>query len=176
MVVVLLLAAMGDPVAAAEEASPIPEIIPAAIPLINFRIQDQMGKLHTSGYFRNSVVVLFSGDREGSVFIKQWSPVLADSLAAEIKNYRVKFLPHAHLAGAPFFMKGTIRNRFSDDPAEWVLMDWDGEFRAAYDLAEDHCSIVVFDSQGLRRIQVVVQEFDPRLFQRILTGIRALME
>ena len=172
LLVVLLLAGMGEPVPAAEGPEPSPE----PLPLIDFRIKDQMGKLHTSGYFRNSVVVLVSGDKKGSTFIGEWSPVLADSLAAEIKNFRVKFLPHAHLEGVPFFMKCSIRNKFSDDPGEWVLMDWDGEFRKAYDLAEDHCSIVVFDARGARRIQVAVQEFDAMVFHQTLTGIRALVE
>ena len=35
------------------------------------------------------------------------------------------------------------------------------KFRKAYDLAEDHCSIVVFDA---------------RVFHQTLTGIRALVE
>jgi len=171
LAVVLLLAGMGEPVPAAEEPAPFPE----PIPLIDFRIKDQMGKLHTSGYFRDSVVVLVSGDRTGSTFIGKWSPILADSLAAEIKSYRVKFLPHAHLKGAPFFIKGSIKKKFSENPDEWVLMDWDGVFRKAYDLASDHCSIVVFDAQGARRIQVAVQEFEPRVFDRTLAGIRALL-
>ncbi len=172
LMVLFLLAGMGEPVPAAEESP----LVPGPTPLIDFRIKDQLGKLHTSGYFRNSVVVLISGDRKGSAFISEWSPVLADSLASEIKNYRVKFLPHAHLEGAPFFMKGTIRNKFSDHPDDWVLMDWGGDFRKAYDLAEDQCSIVVFDARGVRRIQVAVQDFDARVFHQTLTGIRGLVE
>jgi len=163
---------MGEPVPAAEE----PESFPEPLPLIDFRIKDQLGKLHTSGYFRESVVVLVSGDRKGSSFIGEWSPVLADSLAAEIESYRVKFLPHAHLEGVPFFMKASIKKKFSDNPVEWVLMDWGGEFRQAYGLEEDHCSIVVFDTRGVRRIQVAVQEFDPLVFHQTLIGIRALVE
>jgi len=68
-------------------------------PLIDFLIKDQFGKLHTSGYFQNSVVIVVSGDRNGTQYIKEWSPVLADSLAAEVKSFRVKFIPHAHFKG-----------------------------------------------------------------------------
>ena len=143
-------------------------------PLIDFRIKDQFGKLHTNGYFRNSVAILVSGDRKGSEFIEEWSPVLADSLSAEIKSFRVKFIPHAHLQGAPFFMKGTIKGKFSQTPDGWVLMDWGGEFNKAYELKENHCSIVVFDQDGLRRIQVAVQEFNPAVFARLLAEIRRL--
>jgi hypothetical protein len=145
-------------------------------PLIDFRIKDQYGKLHTSGYFQDSVVVVVSGDRKGSTFIEQWSPALEDSLAAQVKSFRVKFIPHAHLKGAPFFIKGAIKDKFTQEGRGWVLMDWDGEFKKAYGLVEDHCSIVVFDPDGLRRIQVAVQEFDPEVFTRVLEGIRSLAE
>jgi len=168
LTVCLLLAGMLLPLSARAEVEPKP--------LITFRIKDQFGKLHTSGYFQNSVAILVSGDRKGSDFIKEWSPVLADSLAAEVKSFRVKFIPHAHLEGAPFFMKGSIKGKFSQAPDDWVLMDWSGEFNQAYELAEDHCSILVFDRDGLRRIQVEVQEFDPEVFTRVLAGIRQLIE
>ena len=148
------------------------EVAPA--PLIDFRIKDQFGKLHTSGSFQNSVAIVVSGDKKGSTFIKEWSPVLADSLAAEVKSFRVKFIPHAHLKGVPFFMKGTIKGKFPKEPDKWVLMDWDGEFDKAYELEENHCSIVVFDQEGLRRIQVAVQDFDQVVFARLLAGIRRL--
>jgi len=162
----LLLAGAGTFVPATAEVEPAP--------LIEFRIKDQFGKLHTSGCFRNSVAILISGDRKGSTFIKEWSPVLADSLAGDMQNFRVKFIPHAHLKGSPFFMKGTIRGKFPKTPDDWVLMDWGGEFNKAYELAADHCTIVVFDRDGLRRIQVAVQEFDQQVFTRLLTGIRRL--
>ena len=162
----LLLAGLLSPQFARAEVEPKP--------LITFMIKDQFGKLHTSGYFRNSVVILVSGDKKGSGFIKEWSPVLEDSLVTEVKSFRVKFIPHAHLKGVPFFMKGTIKGKFSPAPDDWVLMDWDGEFHKAYELAEDHCNIVVFHRDGLRRIQVAVQEFDQQVFTRLLTGIRRL--
>jgi hypothetical protein len=146
------------------------------LPLIDFRIKDQFDKLHTSGSFRNTVTILVSGDRKGSSFIGQWSPALEDSLTSEVKRYRVKFIQHAHLKGVPFFIKGTIKGKFKEDADTLVLLDWGGEFRKAYDLTEDHCSIVIFDREGKRRIQEAVQEFDPQVFARILAGIRRLVE
>ncbi|MCK9995650.1 MAG: hypothetical protein KAH56_05130 [Candidatus Krumholzibacteria bacterium] len=143
-------------------------------PLIDFRIKDQFGKLHTSGSYRNSVAIVVSGDRKGNEYTKEWSPVLADSLAAEVRRFRVRFISHAHLKGAPFFMKGTIKGKLSNAPDDWVLMDWSGEFNQAYEFKEDHCNIVVFDQDGLRRIQVAVQQFDQKIFTRLLTGIRRL--
>ena len=172
LLLVLLLAGTGTPVPAAADSAAALE----PMPLIDYRIKDQMDILHTSGYFRESVVVLISGDRTCSTFMDEWSPVFVDSLASEIANYRVKFIIHAHLEGAPTFLQGMIKGKFSQDPAEWVLMDWDGEFQMAYGLAEDHSSIVVFDAQGARRIQVAVQEFDPWVFHQTLNGIRDLVE
>lgn len=172
LLLVLLAAGAAAPVPASGESEPQLE----PLPLIDFRIKDQMDVLHTSGYYRNSVVVLMSGDRHGSAFMDEWSPVFVDSLASEIVNYQVKFIPHAHLEGAPFFMRSMIKGKFSEDPAEWVLLDWDGEFNEVYDLTEDHCTIVVFDVEGLRRIQVAVQEFDPWVFHQTINGIRSLLE
>ena len=60
------------------------------------------------------MVVVVSGDRKGSSFIEQWSPALEDSLAVQVKNFQVKFIPHAHLKGAPFFIKGAIKDKFNN--------------------------------------------------------------
>jgi hypothetical protein len=176
LVFFFLLAGSGAPVPAGAEAGAETGAEVEPLPLIDFRIKDQFEKLHTSGSFRNFVTILVSGDRKGSAFIGDWSPVLEDSLAVEVKSYRVKFLPHAHLKGVPFFLKGTVKNKFTQDGQEWVLMDWGGEFRKSYGLAEDHCNIVVFDREGIRRIQEAVQEFDPQVFERVLAGIRGLEE
>lgn len=154
--------------AADEEAGAAP------LPLVEFRIKDQFDVLHTSGYFRNSVVVVVSGDRKGHEFMGPWQTALADSLAPELETFRVKIIRHAHLKGAPFFVKGKIKSSFSRDPDQWVLMDWEGVFREAYDFREDYCSIVVFDSAGVRQLQLAVTVFDSEVFLRLLGRIREL--
>lgn len=53
-------------------------------------------------------------------------------------------------------------------------MDWKGEFRQAYDLVKDHCSILVFDRTGTRRRQLAAREFDPEKLRGPVADIRTL--
>ncbi len=153
-----------------------PDPLVAPLQLIDFRIKDQFDKLHTSGSLQGVVAIVVSGDRKGSGYMGDWVPVLTDTLAAEVNSRRVKIVSHAHLKGVPFFLKKSIRGKFSEDEKNWVLMDWKGEFRQAYDLAEDHCSILVFDRTGARRRQLAVREFDPEKFRGLLADIRTMAE
>lgn len=167
-VVLLLLAGVGLPSPAMSEEDPAS--------LIEFRIKDQFDKLHTSGYYRNAVTVLVSGDRKGNEFMAGWLPVLEDSLAAPIKSYRVKLIPHAQLKGAPFFVKGAIRESFLSEGKGWILMDWSGDFQKSYDFEKDHCSILVFDIAGLLKAKWAVAEFDEELLNDILAVTRGLAD
>ncbi len=149
---------------------------PSFVQLVDFRIKDQFDNLHTSGYYRRSVVVLVTGDRAGSKFIEQWAPALQDSVAGLVDRYRVKFLPAAHLKGAPFFVKSKIKNKFAQKKANWILMDYEGLFKKAYDLPDEMCSLVGFDRQGERRWQKSVTTFDPVIQAEILVAIRRWAE
>jgi hypothetical protein len=93
-----------------------------------------------------------------------------------VKRYRVKIIPHAQIKGAPFFIKGTILGKFREEGTVWTLMDWDGAFQEAYDFAEDHCSILVFDREGVLRMQSAVEELDQEILGNLLAEIRRLVE
>jgi len=144
----------------------------APVRLVDFSLEDQFGKLHTVGYYRNSVVVLVTGDRKGSKYIEQWAPALRDSVADLVDSYRVKFLPAAHLKGVPFFIKGAIKGKFPQEREKWTLLDYKGVFKKTYDLPDDRCSLVIFDPAGVHRLQKSVTDFDVRIQAEILTEIR----
>lgn len=161
MLVVLLLVVSG--IAVADTSPPT---------LVNFSIKDQFDKLHTSGYYQNAVVVLVTGDRQGSKFIEQWAPALTDSVSGLISRYRVKFLPVAHLKGVPFFIKSTIKGKFPQEESKWTLMDYEGLFKKSYDLPAEMCSLVVFDRAGVLQLKKTVTDFDPEVQAEILAAIR----
>lgn len=170
--VALILLAVGMVSALPAASDSASELEP--LPLIEFRIKDQFDKLHTNGSLNNMVVVIISGDRKGHEIMKDWSPVLRDSLAIEIQSYRVRIVDHAHAKGAPFFVKGMIKKSFTKKNKDYVLLDWKGVFDKAYDLTEDRLTIVIFDTGGMRRHQVAVEQFDPATLADLLGIIRGL--
>jgi hypothetical protein len=139
---------------------------------ISFKIKDQFDRLHTDARYRGAVIVVTWGDRKGSSFMDNWSPALDDSLATEIKSYRVHHLEVAHVKGVPFFIKGKVKGHFSKEPEEYVLMDWDGEFNQAYDCTADHCNVLLFARNGKLIQQWAVTEPDPAILAEILAQTR----
>ena len=77
-----------------------------------------------------------------------WSRLLTESLRIELCGNQLRRLDVAHTKGAPFFVKGKIRNRFRENWPAPVLMDWKGKFRQAYNCPDDSCTILLFDAQG----------------------------
>lgn|GEM_PF-931506 len=143
--------------------------------LISFKLKDQFDRLHTDGRFRNAVLVVTWGDRRGSEYLENWDPALSDSLAAEIAGYRVRRLRVAHTKGAPFFVKGMIKDKMAKDPDRWTLLDWDGVFDQAYCCVEERANILVFDGGGRLINRWSASEADPVLLEEILAEVRILV-
>lgn len=160
LVPILLLAA-----AAAVAALP-----PALIP---FRLRDQHGALHTDRRFAGAPLLVGWGDRRGSDFLKQWSPLLSDSLETELRGYRLRRLDVGHLEGAPFFVKGKIKDTFRRDWPQPVLLDWEGVFAAAYACPGDSCSLLLFDRTGALSRRWTVAAPDSAALARVLAAARA---
>ena len=53
-------------------------------------------------------------------------------------------------------------------------MDYEGIFKKTYDLPDDMCSLVIFDRQGVRRLQKSVTDFEPETQAELLREIRRL--
>jgi hypothetical protein len=116
--------------------------------LITFRLKDQFDRLHTYGRYRRAALLVIWGDRQGSEHLPAWHRVLTDSLADRLAGYHLRLLPVAHTQGAPFFIKGKIKQNFRDRMTAPVLLDWDGEFRSAYNPVQDRCNLFLFDETG----------------------------
>ena len=120
----------------------------AATDLIPFRIKDQRDRLQTDARYRGAPLLVLWADRKGADVMDAWAPLLADSLAGPIAGYRLRLLEVAHGKGAPFFVKGKIKGKFAAAGRGPVLMDWGGEFAAAYGPVEDRCNVWLFDDEG----------------------------
>ena len=142
--------------------------------LVDFRIKDQFDRLHTSGSCRGAVVVVVARDRKGRQFVDQWEPGLRDSLAAPVARYQVRFVPVAHLKGVPFFIKGTIRNSLPQEKDAWILMDYEGLFKRTYAMADDVCSLLIFDRVGRLVTHHAVTDFDPVVQTEVIATVREL--
>ena len=145
-----------------------------ATELISFKIKDQFDNLHTDGRYRSSVVLLTWSDRKGSDYSGAWTSALRDSLASDLRSYRLRHIPVAHLKGVPFFIKGKIKGYFSKEPEDWVLMDWGGEFNKAYACSEDNCNVLVFDRNSQLVARWAVSEDDPETLAAMVATLRKL--
>ena len=123
------------------------------IELIEFEIEDQFKEKHTENELLGDTVVLVWADRKGADFLDAWNQALEEALAGRDVQRR----DLAHVKGVPGWipgLKGRIRGRFSEDPAEWALLDWDGKFAEAYEHSEDTVNVFVFDGTGCLRGRV----------------------
>ena len=99
------------------------------IELIEFEIEDQFKEKHGEDELLGTTAVLVWADRKGNEYLDAWDGALDEALDGRDVQRRAL----AHVKGVPGWipgLKGKIRGRFSEDPAEWALLDWDGKFAA----------------------------------------------
>ena len=140
--------------------------------LIPFTIKDQHGAHHTERRFADSALLAVWADRRGSDFMMKWCSLLTDSLRTEIADAELRRIDLAHTKGAPFFVKGRIRDRFRRDFPDPVLLDWKGIFAKTYACAADSCTILLFDDQGKLARRWTVGDPNPVLSKEITEAAR----
>jgi hypothetical protein len=141
------------------------------IGMIEFEIEDQFKEKHTHEELLGSPVVLVWSDRKGSDFMDVWDEALDEALI----GHDVQRRSLAHVKGVPGWipgLKGKIRGRFSDDPSEWALLDWDGKFAKAYNRTEETVNVLVFDADGCLMGRVSGDSPDPVLIAALLEQLR----
>lgn len=166
----LFVLAIGSVLAAAAPAADAPRG-----DLLVFRIKDQFDALHTDARYRRLPLLALWGDRTGSDFVNDWNTVLCDSLARELRGYRLRTVQVAHVKGTPFFVKGKVKRVFRDRDDAPVLMDWGGEFREAYACREDHCNVLLFDRESRLAAAWTVTVLDAALLAEILAVARGVV-
>ena len=137
--------------------------------LLSFTIVDQFDVEHTDAEFAGQVAILLWADREGNNHAGRWERTLEHKLEPQLAAGAVVMRTVAHIQGVPGFVKGRVLDSFSDDPEQWALMDWQGEFQAAYDLEGDHCNLLVFGPDGA----LLYRGAATGLEQTILDGVLA---
>ena len=143
--------------------------------LVSFRLKDQFDRVYTDKYLRNSVVIVFGCDKDGSKYNQIWSKAIVDSLRNDEGFDQLKSLAVADLRGVPFFLKGFVKGKFPRERGKWALMDWEGEFAKAYKFEPKSCNINIIDRSGNVVHRMHGQEIDYRKLKAVLEKLRALM-
>ena len=142
------------------------------IELIEFRIEDQFEREHTREEILGAPVVLSWADRDGHDFVDEWEDALVEALDGRTVEHRAI----AHVKGVPGWipgLKGRIRGSFSEDPARWALLDWEGAFADAYEPTEGQVTVFVFDASGCLRTRVSAQHPEPALVRAVVEALPA---
>lgn len=115
--------------------------------LVDFEIEDQFKRTHRDEDYAGRVVLVLAADRKGGASCGAWGQPIHAQLEIGEKA-RVGFLSVARTSGVPFFLKGTVRDKFPREKENWLLLDWKAKFHKSYDLAPDTCNALVFDAEG----------------------------
>jgi hypothetical protein len=137
------------------------------IELIEFEIEDQFKEKHTREELLGTTAVLVWADRDGSDYLDAWNAALDTALEGRDVQRRAL----AHVKGVPGWipgLKGKIRGRFSEDPAEWALLDWKGRFAKAYSRTENTVNVFVFSPEGCLLGRVAGDAPEPVLIEALL--------
>ena len=140
--------------------------------LISFELEDQFGGEYTENSWQDSILIILGSDEDGAQYNPIWATAIFDTLKKELPGLPVKGVGLADVSGVPFFLTGIVRGSFPDDPAKWVLMDWDGIFPESYDFAEEHCNILVFDVGRFLIHQTAVRELEEEKLGAIVRKIK----
>jgi len=139
--------------------------------LLSFTIVDQFDVEHTEAEFAGSVTVLLWADRESSDHTGRWERTLEHKLEEQLATDSVVMRTVAHVEGVPGFVKGSVLDSFSDDPEKWVLMDWQGEFQAAYELEGDQCNLLVFGPDGALLYRAAATGLEQTILDGVLAAV-----
>jgi hypothetical protein len=142
--------------------------------LIQFEIKDQFDRPHAERELQDRSVLVLCGDRKGSQYQSQWTTALRDSLRSRGYPESITLVEAADLRDVPFFVKGSVKQKFPREEAAWVLMDWKGRFAKAYDLQKDKCNIVLFDHSGVLVYETAVEDLSLPVLNEILEHAEAI--
>jgi len=144
--------------------------------LLDFEIKDQFENVHRRSDVLGNIVLLIGSDKDGSQFNEAWGKAIHDSLSDHPQYNRISHLAHADLRGVPFFLKGSVRGKFPQNPDQWVLMDWKGVIAKTFNFAPKSSNVLVFAPDGLLVHHVSGREPDDEALRDLLNALRELLE
>jgi len=143
-------------------------------PAPNFSLQDQYDQEFDLSKYRDTVVLLIYGDREGSEFNGEWLKAVNERYN-QPGHAQVKLVLIANLEGVPGFVHGFVKKRFQGttpqgNPKRSVLLDWEGVVAQLYGFQQGLSNVYLIDHHGLLRYMAAgrgaPQDLEP-LFQAI---------
>jgi hypothetical protein len=143
-----------------------------SLSLVPFEIKDQFDNVHRDTDYTGRILIVFGSDREGSAFHDDWESAVRDSVDVEWSSEIVTYLSVADLRGVPFFVKGSVKKKFSQNEDEWILLDWKGRFAKTYGFKKDATNIIVFASDGTLIGHSSGREVDPGTLSAVLATVR----
>ena len=144
---------------------------PQTSELISFELEDQFERTYNNESFNDKMMVMIGSDGGGSKYNSKWGQAISDALKKQDTKYDINWVGVADLRGVPFFMKGYVRNQFSEDEKEWVLLDWDGLFAETYNFEDGMSNIFVFNSKGTLVFKAAAREVEDEKLNTILKAI-----
>lgn len=148
--------------------------VAAQAPALRFRLVDQFDAEHGSEQLAGQVVLVIASDRSAQELNRTWGDALRQALAPEIGAGAVAVVPVAHLKGVPGPMRKGVRSRFPEDSQRWVLLDWNGEFDAAYVLEPAVSNVLIFGRHGTLATRVAAAGFHEAQLQHLVALARSL--
>jgi hypothetical protein len=117
----------------------------------SFMLKDQYGNEKTVGAPSTDWTLLIYGDRVGGDYSSIWGKGLK---AKALPNCRIAFA--ADLKSVPFFLKGTIANKFLGKGPDGknkgpILLDWEGQIGRAFGFTSSVANVYAFDPTGNMR-------------------------
>jgi hypothetical protein len=144
--------------------------------VLEYELEDQFQKIHTSSDVLDTVVLLIGSDKKGVKFNGLWGQAIHAELSDHPHYGRVTNLAYANLKGVPFFLKGMIRSKFPQDKEAWVLMDWKGALFKAYDFVPKVSNVFVFGPDGVLVHHASGSEPTAEAVSQVVEAIRQLLD
>ncbi|MEM1181702.1 MAG: hypothetical protein AAGM22_25385 [Acidobacteriota bacterium] len=141
--------------------------------LISFQLEDQFGETLSTADLEGRAVLVIAADGSASDFTGAWSAALGDAIAELKLTEKIDVIGLADQRRVPSFIRGTVRESFSSDPADATLLDWKGAFAKAYDFKKKHCNILLFTADGVTAHQAAVREMDEGVLSGFVTALGA---
>ena len=137
---------------------------------LKFALKDQFDREYTQALCAGKTAIVIEADREGSRFSGQWSDAISRALKPAA-NPAVQWVGVARLPWMPGFLRGFIKSKFPQDPANWTLLDWGGQLADTYRLPAKRCNVLIFGPDGLLLLHTGGREPDPAEVAKVVVAI-----
>jgi hypothetical protein len=151
----------------------------AEVSLIPFELEDYQKNIYSNAIWGESNILMFLSNREGTKYNDGyvWTTPVTEFIRESGLAEKTVVVSVADVRGVPRLAQGFVRKLFEpdeSDPVGLTLLDWEGEFFAAYDLDADGYHLLVFDREHRLVFQDVVLEFDRGQLHTILVSLGEL--